>query len=150
MADIYKLQYNGMTLAYPGWNGYVSYEAKDEPISSDTYTLLWEGTAYNNIVLSKPYTDFDGLMFVGNQNLFVSKDKLVVNNGRVDLTVPINKKALGTDTPYFCERAQKINITDGVNVNAVSSFAASWYPNQRWNNNLYFNWYKIFGVKYAE
>ena len=27
MSDTYKLQYNGMTLAYPGWNGYVSYEA---------------------------------------------------------------------------------------------------------------------------
>lgn len=27
MSEIYKLQYNGMTLAYPGWNGYVSYEA---------------------------------------------------------------------------------------------------------------------------
>lgn len=26
MASIYKLQYNGMTLAYPGWNGYVSFE----------------------------------------------------------------------------------------------------------------------------
>lgn len=25
MADIYKLQYNGMTLAYPGWNGYISF-----------------------------------------------------------------------------------------------------------------------------
>ena len=27
MSDIYKLQYDGMTLTYPGWNGYVSYEA---------------------------------------------------------------------------------------------------------------------------
>lgn len=26
MSDLYKLQYNGMTLAYPGWNGYVGYE----------------------------------------------------------------------------------------------------------------------------
>lgn len=26
MSDIYKLQYNGMTLAYPGWNGYISFE----------------------------------------------------------------------------------------------------------------------------
>lgn len=26
MSDIYKLQYNSMTLAYPGWNGAVSYE----------------------------------------------------------------------------------------------------------------------------
>ena len=29
MSDIYKLQYNGMTLAYPGWNGYVCYEKPD-------------------------------------------------------------------------------------------------------------------------
>lgn len=26
MSDVYKLQYNGMTLAYPGWNGYVAFE----------------------------------------------------------------------------------------------------------------------------
>lgn len=26
MPDTYKLQYDGMTLTYPGWNGYVSYE----------------------------------------------------------------------------------------------------------------------------
>ena len=26
MSDIYKLQYDGMTLTYPGWNGYVCYE----------------------------------------------------------------------------------------------------------------------------
>ena len=26
MSDVYKIQYNGMTLAYPGWNGYVGYE----------------------------------------------------------------------------------------------------------------------------
>lgn len=26
MSDMYKLQYDGMTLAYPGWNGYVCYE----------------------------------------------------------------------------------------------------------------------------
>ena len=26
MSDTYKLQYNGMTLAYPGWNGYVGYD----------------------------------------------------------------------------------------------------------------------------
>ena len=26
MSDIYKLQYSGMTLAYPGWNGYVGWE----------------------------------------------------------------------------------------------------------------------------
>ena len=127
-----------------------SFVPPEIPIKADTYTLLWEGTAYQNIVLSQPYTDFDGLMFVGDQNLFVPKDELVKNSGRVDLTVPMNKKALGSDTPWFSERAQKINITNGTNVNAVSSFAAAWYPAQRWNNNAFFNWFKIYGVKYAE
>ena len=36
MADTYKLQYDGMTLTYPGWNGCVSYEAQ----SFKTLTLL--------------------------------------------------------------------------------------------------------------
>lgn len=40
MADLYKLQYNGMTLAYPGWNGYVGYE--DAP-SFYTLTLETDG-----------------------------------------------------------------------------------------------------------
>lgn len=35
MADIYKLQYNGMTLAYPGWNGFVQWE---NPLYNISYT----------------------------------------------------------------------------------------------------------------
>ena len=40
MSDVYKLQYNGMTLAYPGWNGYVAYN--DIP-SYRTLTLQTDG-----------------------------------------------------------------------------------------------------------
>lgn len=36
MPDTYKLQYDGMTLTYPGWGGYVSYESQ----SFKTLTLL--------------------------------------------------------------------------------------------------------------
>lgn len=40
MSDIYKLQYNGMTLDYPGWNGYIAYN--DIP-SYRTLTLQTDG-----------------------------------------------------------------------------------------------------------
>lgn len=44
MSDIYKLQYNGMTLAYPGWNGYVSYDASApviDPVVASFYFLTY-------------------------------------------------------------------------------------------------------------
>lgn len=40
MADIYKLQYNGMTLAYPGWNGYVGWENNSYPFQRYEKTLF--------------------------------------------------------------------------------------------------------------
>lgn len=40
MSDIFKLQYNGRTLAYPGWNGYVSY---DKPISFSNLSVTNDG-----------------------------------------------------------------------------------------------------------
>lgn len=43
MADTYKLQYNGMTLAYPGCGGYVSYEYSPRP--QYTYTAEFVGNA---------------------------------------------------------------------------------------------------------
>lgn len=40
MSDVFKIQYNGMTLAYPGWNGYIAYN--DIP-SYRTLTLQTDG-----------------------------------------------------------------------------------------------------------
>jgi len=48
MADIYKLQYNGLTLAYPGWNGYVGYEAEDPMEYIDKFYPV--GTYYETTV----------------------------------------------------------------------------------------------------
>lgn len=45
MSDVYKLQYNGMTLAYPGWNGYVGYNKNSVNI---TYTTDGNGTLTGN------------------------------------------------------------------------------------------------------
>jgi len=69
MSDIYKLQYNGMTLAYPGWNGYVSYE-KFAPHFE--YTTLWEtSTPFNNmysITLNDSIDNYDELIVYGSAN----------------------------------------------------------------------------------
>ena len=49
MADTYKLQYNGMTLAYPGWNGFVGYEKLGYPItylSDDHVSVTGDTTLY--------------------------------------------------------------------------------------------------------
>ena len=49
MSDTYKLQYNGMTLAYPGWNGYVGYEQPGYPItylSDDHVSVTGDTTLY--------------------------------------------------------------------------------------------------------
>lgn len=49
MDDIYKLQYDGMTLAYPNWNGFVSWT----PTKDYKEVLLWSGnTTANNMKLN--------------------------------------------------------------------------------------------------
>lgn len=44
MSDVYKLQYNGMTLAYPGWNGYIAYGDSESIL--DYYPI---GTLYKSV-----------------------------------------------------------------------------------------------------
>lgn len=60
MSDIYKLQYGGMTLAYPGWNGYVGYDNNSGPYYE--YSTLWTGTTAsvtgdNQLTQSITYND---------------------------------------------------------------------------------------------
>ena len=70
MPDTYKLQYDGMTLTYPGWNGYVSYEYNPGP--QYTYTTLWETTTpFNNmynITLNDSIDNYDELIVYGSAN----------------------------------------------------------------------------------
>lgn len=70
MSDVYKIQYNGMTLAYPGWNGYVGYEDNSGPYFE--YTTLWEtDTPFNNmysITLSDSIDNYDELIVYGSAN----------------------------------------------------------------------------------
>lgn len=79
MSDIYKLQYDGMTLAYPGWGGYVSYESQ----SFKTLTLLnseggtltantltgYPGDTVNLSTAYNTYWRFSGYQWTGDGSL---------------------------------------------------------------------------------
>lgn len=148
MSDAYKLQYEGMTLTYPGWGGYVSYE---ESRTTETYDLLWSGNASNNITLSEPYSGYDALRFIcQNSCNNVTVPTAILSTGRVNLTEPFYKTP--TDTPLFSIRSQRFVFSEDMKTcGAVSSFVKSWVnPNSVWNNNLFYNWTKIYGVKYAD
>ena len=80
MSDIYKLQYNGMTLAYPGWNGYVSYEsvpayktltlcaAEGGTLTADTITGM-PGDTVNLSPIYNTYWRFSGYAKAGDGSI---------------------------------------------------------------------------------
>jgi len=61
MSDVYKIQYNGMTLAYPGWNGYVGWENTNYPFQRYETTLFKSdnGLGVSAGTLSQPFSAFD-------------------------------------------------------------------------------------------
>jgi len=79
MSDTYKLQYDGMTLTYPGWNGYVSYEAAQAKtltlyhseggsLTADTLTG-YPGDSVNLTTAYNTYWRFSGYDVTGDGTL---------------------------------------------------------------------------------
>ena len=96
MSDIYKLQYNGMTLAYPGWNGYVSYEAAPAfktltlcasnggTLTADTITgfpgdTVQLSTAYNTYWRFSGYAKYGDGTLSNNTYTFGNDDEQIVS-----------------------------------------------------------------------
>lgn len=61
MSDIYKLQYNGMTLAYPGWNGFLQYENMAVPFQRYEMTIFKSenGDGVSAGTVLEPFSAFD-------------------------------------------------------------------------------------------
>lgn len=61
MSDVYKLQYNGMTLTYPGWNGFLQYQNTAVPFQRYEYTLFEspDGLGVSAGTVSMPFSAFD-------------------------------------------------------------------------------------------
>lgn len=75
MADLFKLQYGGNTVTYPGWNGYLQYENNVIPFQRYEYTLFesQDGLGVSAGTVSMPFSAFDevgiGLGWKDKRNL---------------------------------------------------------------------------------
>lgn len=75
MSDVYKIQYNGMTLAYPGWNGYVGWENNSYPFQRYEKTIFKSenGNGVSAGAVSQPFSAFDEIgvrcCWEGNRDL---------------------------------------------------------------------------------
>ena len=89
MSDIYKLQYNGYTLTFPGWEGYVACEVQSGP----TYTTLWETNSpfsnFYSITLNDSIDNYDEFIVYGSANrdsqrFFDTQNKYVVTKNSIN------------------------------------------------------------------
>ena len=163
MSDIYKLQYAGRTLAYPGWNGYVCYEKPSGyPITylSDEHVSITGDDLYipgqSGITLDSGYDTYYRI-----SGYDISDGSIV--DGKLVPTGPCTIKAVEMIN-YFTATG---GWEKGSNVNAVArggsyegaasipdkyaihgghtgDIPASWYSNSnRWNVNSEVSSYSI-------
>lgn len=84
MSDIYKLQYNGMTLAYPGWNGFVAYnKPENPPYQRYEYTLFEspDGLGVSAGTVFMPYTATGD---ISNSNFIRRPIQTIIGINRTD------------------------------------------------------------------
>ena len=156
MSDTYKLKYNGMTLTYPGWNGYVSYDAPAFKTltlyNSEGGTLTankltgYPGDTINLSTAYDTYWRFSGYQLTGDGSL-VGNDYTF---GNEDASIcACYKKNAFTATGGF-DKGSNVTCT-GANGDGASNYAniplkyaihgahtgnvpASWYStSNRWN-----------------
>lgn len=130
MPDTYKLQYDGMTLAYPNWNGYVSYEtapafktltlyhSEGGTLTANTLTA-YPGDTINLSTAYDTYWRFSGYQLTGDGTL----------NG--------NTYTFGNDDASICA-CYKVNaftatggFEKGSNVNKSVNKSTNWNYNLR-------------------
>ena len=164
MSDIYKLHNNGMTLAYPGWNGYVGY-IKEEPHYE--YTTLWEtNTPFNNmysITLNDSINNYDDLIVYGSANrdnvYFINcENNYVVDKNGINFCNSFYNGIWSTaaDAHILCNGTQLLlSCTSG-------RVTSSYYMDQNAGVTTWCGWkstaarvqdihpYKIVGAKYVE
>ena len=131
MSDFYKLQYNGMTLAYPGWNGYVGFE------NGPTSALLTNSSFYittragNNTTIdvnyNLPTNEFD--IFAIKYGLGF---KFITNTGVIFHAANSNNHLhwlLGHETgaPLYCTKGSTGNCLINSNVQAKSLNSSAYF-----------------------
>lgn len=156
MSDIYKLQYNGMTLAYPNWNGYVGCEVAQTfktltLCASDGGTLTAEtltGYPGDTVQLSPTYDTYwrfsgydvhgDGSI-ADNTYTFGSEDEQIVSAYfKANAFTATGNFEAGSNTAisakYNTHTTGNVPAKYAVHVSHTGDIPASWYSNSnRWN-----------------
>lgn len=152
MPDTYKLQYDGMTLTYPGWNGYVSYEelAKIynlQLIQSTGGTIASNTTSgYNGDIVTlsntpNTYYNFNGYSITGatltgNQFAFTGTDVTAKANFNLQTSVNVY-----SNTAYNVTRTPASNATLSINATAPTAtykvFALKWQEHWGGGGSIY-------------
>ena len=164
MSDTYKLQYNGMTLTYPGWNGYVSYDAPAFKTltlyNSEGGTLTankltgYPGDTINLTTAYDTYWRFSGYQLtgdgslVGNDYTFGNEDASICACYKPNAFTATGGFEKGSDVT--CSRSK--SGTADTNVPAkyaihgahTGEIPTSWYStSNRWNVNSTVSAYQI-------
>lgn len=153
MADTYKLQYDGMTLTYPGWGGCVGYEAQ----SFKTLTLLnseggtltantltgYPGDVINLTTAYNTYWRFSGYQLtgdgslVGNDYTFGSEDATICACFKPNAFTASGGFEKGSDV--YCRSRTNTNVTANIPAKYAtvsyhtSNVPADWYStSNRW------------------
>lgn len=99
MSDSYKLQYNGMTLAYPGLNGYVSFTVEDTSLNLSPINT-WTIPSTTTDSISYPTQDTVRLYGKGGHYEVIYKEFTVEETGLYEVTYDYNIPTMnfyGTD-----------------------------------------------------
>lgn len=121
MPDTYKLQYDGMTLTYPGWNGCVSYEAAPAFKTLTLYhseggTLTaneltgYPGDTINLTTAYNTYWRFSGYQLTGDGTLanntytFGSEDATICACYKVNAFSAAGKFSMNTQGNFIIEK----------------------------------------------
>lgn len=160
MSDIYKLQYNGMTLAYPGWNGYVGY---DNVPAFKTLTLcaseggtvtasVLTGLPGDTVTLTPTYNTYyrfnnysvTGGTIAGNTFTFGNEDATAQANFKVNYFTATgnfekgSNVSVGGPSPRSTPAWNYSNVGQkyALHVGHTGDIPTSWYStSNRWNPN---------------
>ena len=154
MPDTYKLQYDGMTLTYPGWGGYVSFENQ----AFKTLTLLnseggtltantltgYPGDTINLSTAYNTYWRFSGYQLTGDGTLanntytFGEEDATICACYKVNAFTATGtfEKGSNVECAAAGSNSNAVNIAEKYAIRNASTgeIPASWYSNSnRWH-----------------
>ena len=158
MPDTYKLQYDGMTLTYPGWNGYVSYEAVPQFKTLTLYhseggTLTaneltgYPGDTINLSTAYNTYWRFSGYQLTGDGTIannvytFGDEDASICACYKPNAFTATGGFEKGSDVEIYAQGSAAANNDKHAYVNKYAlhgshtgEIPASWYStSNRWN-----------------